>query len=216
MTKNKKNIGMIALFVVLALLIVFGVLYFAGVFDKKPVEVEPVEVVEKEPEAIGNITGIDHGEIEFDEESGEATNLEELEEKNPPKAEEKEFTEAPVEETPNPDDGATTQEPPKTEPPKTEPPKEETPPASGGSTGGSSSGGSSGGTATVNGRSVRAFNSVSDLNGLTPQKPFETVSVNGVPYKWTGSMWADASQNYADTPNDYTEIGGLSGIKVGQ
>ena len=210
MTKNKKNIGMIALFVVLALLIVFGVLYFAGVFDKKLVEVEPVEVVEKEPEAIGNITGIDHGEIEFDEESGEATNLEELEEKNPPKAEDKEFTEAPVEETPNPDDGETTQEPPKTEPPKTEPPKED-PPTSGGSTGGSSSGG----TTVIGGETMRVVNS---LSGLSPKKPFETVSYNGVPYRWDGSAWFNASALYDDItpPNDYTEIGGLSGIKVGQ
>lgn len=215
MTKNKKNIGMIALFVVLALLIVFGVLYFAGVFDKKPVEVEPVEVVEKEPEVIGNITGIDHGEIEFDEESGEATNLEELEEKNPPKAEEKEFTEAPAEETPNPDDGETTQEPPKTEPPKTEPPKED-PPTSGGSTGGgSSSGGSNGGTTVVNGETRRVFGSVSELSGVSPKKPFENVMVGGQRYQWNGSSW---QISYADqaAPNDYTEIGGLSGIKVGQ
>lgn len=51
------------------------------------------------------------------------------------------------------------------------------------------------GTADFNGSPARAFNDVSELNGLKPIKPFETVMINGTPYGWTGSEWGDATGN---------------------
>ena len=216
MTKkiDKSTVWIILAGVAVVLIVAILTGAFKSPAKKAKEDTEPIAMTEAEEtvtEPAGNVTGIDHGEIEFDEKSGEATNLEELEAKNPPKVEKKEFDEKPE----------VTEPEPKTE--ETAKPADDEKPISTGSVDAKqettqepqqTSGGSSG-TAIVNGRSVRAFNSVSDLNGVSPQKPFETVSVNGVPYKWTGSKWADASQNYADTPNDYTEIGGLSGIQVG-
>ena len=102
----------------------------------------------------------------------------------------------------------------------TTPPEETqptTPPAQEPSTPPSRPSGPSGtaGTAMHNGSTVRAFNSVSDLNGLQPIKAFECVMVNGVPYKWDGSEWFDASANEVVGGGTLIVEGGLSGEQAG-
>lgn len=71
------------------------------------------------------------------------------------------------------------------------------------------------GAAMYNGHPVRAVNSVSELG--SPQKPFETVMVNGEPYMWNGSNWGKRSTEKAQ--NLYSEIhlenGQWSGEHVG-
>lgn len=92
-----------------------------------------------------------------------------------------------------------------------------TPPAQEPSTPPSQPSGPSGtaGTATHNGSTVRAFNSVSDLNGLKPIEVFETVMVNGVPYGWTGDSWEDMSATLTVGGGSIVIEGGLSDELVG-
>ena len=71
------------------------------------------------------------------------------------------------------------------------------------------------GTVIVNGKTktgVRVFASVSDLDGVTPIKTNEIVSVNGVPYVWTFTEWADYSG--FSTEVIYHNEGELSGELV--
>ena len=103
----------------------------------------------------------------------------------------------------------TTTPPEETQP--TTPPAQEptTPPQSSGPSG-------TAGTAMFNGSPARAFNSVSELNGLQPIKAFETVMVNGVPYGWTGVSWEDMSDTLTVGGGGlYIEGGGLSGEQAG-
>ena len=72
------------------------------------------------------------------------------------------------------------------------------------------------GTAMINNSPVRAFNDVSELNGLQPIKPFEDVMVGGVPYGWDGYEWFDATALMTVGGGSLTIVGGdLSGIQVG-
>ena len=205
MTKkiDKSTVWMILAGVAVVLIVAILTGAFRSPAKKAKEDTEPIAMTEAEEtvtEPAGNVSGIDHGEIEFDEKSGEATNLEELEAKNPPKAEKKEFDEKP----------AVTEPEPKTE--ETAKPADDEKPISTGSVDAKeetpqpqqTSGGSSG-TATLNGHSVRVVNSIS---GLSPQKPFETVMCNGVPYSWDGSQWYNASAQYDDVtpPNHYSVI----------
>ena len=70
------------------------------------------------------------------------------------------------------------------------------------------------GTTILNGGPVRV---VSSMVGQTPQKPFETVVCNGVPYSWDGHEWFDATALYDDVypPNHYVDIGEWTGEHVG-
>ena len=106
-----------------------------------------------------------------------------------------------------------TQEP-TTPPEETQP---TTPPAQEPSTPPSQPSGPSGtaGTAMFNGSPVRAFNSVSELNGLQPIKTFETVMIGGTPYRWDGMEWYDATANMTVGGGSIVVEGGLSGIQVG-
>ena len=190
---KKKKIGTVVLFVVLALVLIFAVLYFCGVFDHKapaPVEDEPaVEEIQDAENAGENEETAPVVDIEdvIDDASEEAAD-----DKTP--AQEPE-----VEVTTQPDEQTTTQQP--VEQTTTEPEqKPEAKPQS------------SGGTTTFMGRPVRTVNSVSELG--SPQKPFETVLVNGVPYSWDGSSWFKKdTTNQIDS--QYTDIGEWSGEHVG-
>lgn len=71
------------------------------------------------------------------------------------------------------------------------------------------------GTAMHNGSTVRAFNSVSDLNGLKPIKPFETVMVGNTPYDWDGSAWFNATDLTTVGGGTLIVEGGLSGEQAG-
>lgn len=188
--KNSKKTGTIVLYVALALFLIFAILYFAGVFDKKaPVEDEPPVIEEtqepedteeeKEPQAYVSdaITfdenGVaDVGDLHDDPNKGKLDDLKPVDEpvSDPPVTE-------PVEQT-------TTQQPAEQTEQKPQPQQ------------------SSGGTAMYNGRPVRSVSSVSELG--TAKKPFETVMVNGVPYRWTGSEWGKLSTER--TPNQSTII----------
>ena len=63
---------------------------------------------------------------------------------------------------------------------------------------------------------LREFASVDDLVGQRPTngKWSETVSVNGVPYTWTGYEWGDAS-GFSTNASPAVIEGGLSGELVG-
>ena len=181
MKDNTKTITVV-LYIVLALVLIFAILYFAGVFDKKaPVEDEPVIEETQEPE---EDTTEEEKEpqaylqdaITFDEDGvanvgdvHDDPNKGALDDKKPtaePVSDPK-VDEQPVEQT-------TTQQP--VEQTTTEPEqKPEAKPQS------------SGGTAMYNGAPVRSVNSVSELG--SPKKPFENVMVNGEIYSWDGSSW---------------------------
>ena len=66
-----------------------------------------------------------------------------------------------------------------------------------------------------NGSPVRAFNSVSELNGLQPIKAFETVMVGNTPYGWDGMEWFDATANMTVGGGSIVIEGGLSDELVG-
>lgn len=195
---KKKKIGTVVLFVVLALVLIFAVLYFCGVFDHKapaPVEDEPaVEEIQDAENAGENEETAPVVDIEdvIDDASEEAAD-----DKTPAQEPEVEVTTQPEQQT-------TTQQP--AEQTTTQPEQKPDPQPQ-----------SSEGTATFNGATVRAVNSVNELG--TAKKPFETVLVNGVPYKWDGSKWINASGNYAKSENEYSDIhlenGQWSGEHVG-
>ena len=71
------------------------------------------------------------------------------------------------------------------------------------------------GTATINNSPVRAFNDVSELNGLQPIKPFEHVMVGNVPYAWDGYEWFDATATMTVGGGSIVIEGGLSDELVG-
>lgn len=205
--KNSKKTGTIVLYVVLALFLVFAILYFLGIFDKKPEPVDPAPVVveTQEPEDTGEeeeegplANAYVSDAITFDEDGvadvGDVVvdpNKGALDDKKQPEPVSDPPVTEPVEQT-------TTQQP--AEQTTTEPEqKPEAKPQS------------SGGTAMYNGHPVRAVNSVSELG--TAQKPFETVMVNGIPYKWNGSIWGKVDTSVPE--NQYTDIGEWSGEHVG-
>ena len=180
--KNKKT-GTIVLYVVLALVLIFAILYFCGVFDKKDVPVEDEPVIEetqepedtteeeKEPQAYVQDA------ITFDE-NGVADVGDVVDDPNKGALDDKKPTAEPVSDPPvtEPVEQTTTQQP--VEQTTTEPEqKPEAKPQS------------SGGTATFEGMTVRTFNSVSDMKNASPKKPFETVMVGSDVYKWNGSSW---------------------------
>ena len=121
--------------------------------------------------------------------------------------------------TETPEDNTTTTQPPVEQ---TAPVQQNPAPANNGGSG-SSSGTYSDGSISHNSSvtlsnghvktGVREFASVSDLNGVSPIKEFEIVSVGGVPYTWTGYEWADYSGFSTEVID--VDIGGLSGELVG-
>lgn len=204
--KNKKT-GTIVLYIVLALVLIFAVLYFCGVFDQKPEPVEDEPVIEetqvpeedtteeeKEPQAYVQDA------ITFDE-NGVADVGDVVDDPNKGALDDKKPTAEPVSDPKvdeQPVEQTTTQQP--VEQTTTEPEqKPEAKPQS------------SGGTAMYDGVPVRTVNSVSELG--SPKKPFETVLVDGVAYKWNGSQWGKLSTE--KPKNLYTDIGEWSGEHVG-
>ena len=204
MKDNTKTITVV-LYIVLALVLIFAILYFAGIFDKKaPVEDEPPVIEEtqvpeedtteeeKEPQAyLQDAITFDENGVADVGDVHDDPNMGALDDKKP--------TAEPVSDPPvtEPVEQTTTQQPAEQTEQKPQPQQ------------------SSGGTAMYNGHPVRAVNSVSELG--TPQKPFETVMVNGVAYKWDGSTWFKVSTEKAQ--NLYSEIhlenGQWSGEHVG-
>ena len=198
---NKKTMWIIIAVVLAALLVVA---YFTGVFDflkpkpTEPDEPAPVEDTQDgELQAEGNMIGANTDAITYDENG--VADVGDVDEPNEPDVNQEAVLKQEAE---NAKPETTTQQTQPSTPPAQQP-------TSGGS--GSGSGSSSGGTATWNGATVRAVNSVSELG--SPQKPFETVMVNGVPYSWDGSMWFKVDTS--TPPNDYTEIGEWDGTYVG-
>ena len=196
MKNNTKTITVV-LYIVLALFLIFAVLYFCGVFDPKPEPVEDEPVIEetqvpeedtteeeKEPQAyVSDAITFDENGVADVGDVHDDPNMGALDDKKPtaePVSDPK-VDEQPVEQT-------TTQQP--AEQTTTEPEqKPEAKPQS------------SGGTTMYEGVPVRVVDS---LNGLTPNKPFETVMVNGVAYGWDGSQWFKKPTE--KTPNQSTII----------
>lgn len=201
--------------IIVALVVVVAIIAVAtGVFSKPPADDEgtppdaPTEVVREEKEDEPDVEGtgveddVNMGSITGSGQGNEDMSKLPKEEQDRIKAQH-EAEQAKTQETTTP-------------PEETQP---ATPPAQEPSTPPSQPSGPSGtaGTATFNNSPVRAFNSVSELNGLQPIKPFETVMVNGVPYRWTGSEWGDASATTTVGGGSLTIVGGdLSGHQVGE
>ena len=199
--------------IIVALIVVVAIIAVAtGVFSKPPEEVEisppdaPADVVASETETehttaednvnMGSLPGSGQGNEDMSKlPKEEQDRIKAQHEAEQVKAQEQ------------------TQEP-TTPPEETQP---TTPPAQEPSTPPSQPSGPSGtaGTAMFNGSPARAFNSVSELNGLQPIKAFETVMINGVPYGWTGVAWEDMSATLTVGGGSLVVEGGLSGIQVG-
>lgn len=118
--------------------------------------------------------------------------------------------------TETPEDNTTTTQPPveQTTPVQQNPAPANNGSGSGGS--GSDSGSDRTGSAVINGQTVtglRYFDSVDQLAGVAPIKEFETVSVGGVPYAWTGTEWGDYSGFYTEVIE--LDLGEWDGTYVG-
>ena len=202
MTNKKMWAIIVALVVVVAIIAVV-----TGVFSKPPADDEgtppdaPPEVVREEKEDEPDVEGtgveddVNMGSITGSGQGNEDMSKLPKEEQDRIKAQH-EAEQAKAQEQ--------TQEP--TTPPAQEP---STPPSQPSGPSGTA------GTATHNGSTVRAFNSVSDLNGLKPIEVFETVMVNGVPYGWTGDSWEDMSATLTVGGGSIVIEGGLSDELVG-
>ena len=198
--------------IIVALVVVVAIVAVATAVSSKPTEEAeisppdaPTEVVASEAETesttaedgvnMGSITGSDQG----NEDMSKLPKEEQDRIKAQHEAEQAKAQEQTQETTTTPEETQSTT------PPAQEP---TTPPQPSGPSG-------TAGTAMFNGSPARAFNSVSELNGLQPIKAFETVMINGVPYGWTGVSWEDMSATLTVGGGSLVVEGGLSGIQVG-
>ena len=193
--------------IIVALVVVVVIVAVATAVSSKPTEEAeisppdaPTEVVasEAETESTTAEDGVNMGSITGSDQGNEDMSKLPKEEQDRIKAQHEAEQQAKTEETPT-----------ETQQPETPPQQEPTtPPQSSGPSG-------TAGTAMFNGSPARAFNSVSELNGLQPIKAFETVMINGVPYGWTGVSWEDMSATLTVGGGSLVVEGGLSGIQVG-
>ena len=194
--------------IIVALVVVVAIVAVATAVSSKPTEEAeisppdaPTEVIasEAETESTTAEDGVNMGSITGSDQGNEDMSKLPKEEQDRIKAQH-EAEQAKTQETTTTPDETQPSTPPQQEP--------TTPPQSSGPSG-------TAGTATINGSTVRAFNDVSELNGLQPIKAFESVMVGGVPYKWDGVEWYNATANMTVGGGSIVIEGGLSDELVG-